>query len=176
MIWCDQINLLSISMSKYLISSFSFDCSPIILMFSFMVTFLLFFQNTTRSTLRDSLFESSQLALKYCLVVLHMRYISVLRGHCLFWPLVLYYLDMIQTTAIQSLLAHDFLVLKLSFFGQQCYWSLCRRGTEIQVLYPTDLYLSTVSLQFEQSVINICTKIYNVDKNYKDLVWHIFYW
>ena len=49
-------------------------------------------------------------------------------------------------------------------------------GTEIQVVYPTDLYLSTISLQFEQSVINICTKIYNVDKNYKDLVWHIFYW
>ena len=115
LIWCDQVNLLSISMSKYLISSFSFDCSPIILMFSFMVTFLLFFQNTTRSTLRDSLFESSQLALKYCLVVLHMRYISFLRGHCLFWPLVLYYLDMIQTTTIQSLLAHDFLVLKLIF-------------------------------------------------------------
>ena len=45
-----------------------------------------------------------------------------------------------------------------------------QRGTEIQVVYPTDLYLSTISLQFEQSVINICTKIYNVDKNYKDLV------
>ena len=43
-------------------------------------------------------------------------------------------------------------------------------GTEIQVMYPTDLYLSTILLQFEQSVINICTKIYNVDKNYKDLV------
>ena len=25
-------------------------------------------------------------------------------------------------------------------------------GTEIQVVYPTDLYLSTISLQFEQSV------------------------
>ena len=49
-------------------------------------------------------------------------------------------------------------------------------GTEIQVVYPTDLYLSTILLQFEQSVINICTKIYNVGKNYKDLVWHIFYW
>ena len=43
-------------------------------------------------------------------------------------------------------------------------------GTEIQVVYPTDLYLSIMSLQFEQSVITICTKIYNVDKNYKDLV------
>ena len=49
-------------------------------------------------------------------------------------------------------------------------------GTEVQVVYPTDLYLSTVSLQFEQSVINICAKIYNVDKNYKDLVWCIFCW
>ena len=39
-----------------------------------------------------------------------------------------------------------------------------QRGTEIQVVYPTDLYLSTILLQFEQSVINICTKIYNVDK------------
>ena len=28
-------------------------------------------------------------------------------------------------------------------------------GTEIQVMYPTDLYLSTILLQFEQSVINI---------------------
>ena len=37
----------------------------------------------------------------------------------------------------------------------------------IQVEYPTDLYLSKILLQFEQSVINICTKIYNVDKNYK---------
>ena len=37
-------------------------------------------------------------------------------------------------------------------------------GTEIQVVYPTDLYLSTISLQFEQSDINICTKIYNADK------------
>ena len=45
-------------------------------------------------------------------------------------------------------------------------------GTEIQVVYPTDLYLPTISLQFKQT----CTKIYNVDKNYKDLVWHIFYW
>ena len=43
-------------------------------------------------------------------------------------------------------------------------------GTEIQVVYPTDLYLSIISLQFEQSVITICTKIYNVDKNYKDLI------
>ena len=63
LIWCDQVNLLSISMPKYLINSFSFNCSPIILMFSFMVTFLLFFRNTTRfhlSTLRDSLFQSSQ--------------------------------------------------------------------------------------------------------------------
>ena len=48
--------------------------------------------------------------------------------------------------------------------------------TEIQVVYPTDLHLWTISLQFEQSVTNICAKIYNVDKNYKDLVWHIFYW
>ena len=40
-----------------------------------------------------------------------------------------------------------------------------QRGTEIQVVYPTDSYLSTILLQFEQSVINICTKIYNVDKN-----------
>ena len=39
----------------------------------------------------------------------------------------------------------------------------------IQVEYPTDLYLSKILLQFEQSVINICTKIYNVDKNYKYL-------
>ena len=43
-------------------------------------------------------------------------------------------------------------------------------GTEIQVVYPTGLYLSKILLQFEQPVINICIKIYNVDKNYKDLV------
>ena len=42
--------------------------------------------------------------------------------------------------------------------------------TEIQVVHPTDLYLSIISLQFEQSVITICTKIYNVDKYYKDLI------
>ena len=58
LIWCDQVNLLSISMPEYLVNSFSFNCYPIILMFSFMVTFLLFFQNSTRfdlPTLRDSL-------------------------------------------------------------------------------------------------------------------------
>ena len=42
-------------------------------------------------------------------------------------------------------------------------------GTEIQVMYPTDLYLLILSPKFEESAINICTKIYNVDKNYKDL-------
>ena len=40
-------------------------------------------------------------------------------------------------------------------------------GTEIQIVYPTDLYLPTISLQFKQT----CTKIYNVDKNYKDLTY-----
>ena len=40
-------------------------------------------------------------------------------------------------------------------------------GTEIQIVYPTDLYLPIISLQFKQT----CTKIYNVDKNYKDLTY-----
>ena len=44
-------------------------------------------------------------------------------------------------------------------------------GTEIQVVYPTDLCLSKISLQFEQSVyIYLHQHFYNVDKNYKDLV------
>ena len=48
LIRCDQVNLLSIGMPKCLLWKFFFYCSCIILMFSLMVTFLLFFQNSTR--------------------------------------------------------------------------------------------------------------------------------
>ena len=49
LIRCDQVNLLSIGLPKCLLCNFFFFyCSHIILMFSFMVTFLLFFQNSTR--------------------------------------------------------------------------------------------------------------------------------
>ena len=48
LIWCDQVNLLSIGMPKCLLWKKFFYCSCIILMFSLMVTFLLFFQNSTR--------------------------------------------------------------------------------------------------------------------------------
>ena len=62
------------------------------------------------------------------------------------------------------------LEITLKYVLQRVTEAYVQGGSEIQVMYPTDLYLSTISLQFEQSVINICTKIYNVDKNYKDLV------
>ena len=58
-----------------------------------------------------------------------------------------------------------------------CYWSLCpREHWDPGCVSNWFVYLATISLQLEQSVINIYTKIYNVDKNYKDLVSHIFYW
>ena len=58
-----------------------------------------------------------------------------------------------------------------------CYWSLCpRKHWDPGCVSNWFVYLATISLQLEQSVINIYTKIYNVDKNYKDLVSHIFYW
>ena len=44
-----------------------------------------------------------------------------------------------------------------------------QRGTEIQVVYPTDSYLSAISLQFEQSVIFV-PKFTMLTKNYKDIV------
>ena len=68
------------------------------------------------------------------------------------------------------------LEINLKYVLQSVTEAYVQRGTEIQFMCPTDLYLWTILLQFEQSVISICNKIYYVDKNYKDLVWHIFYW
>ena len=43
-------------------------------------------------------------------------------------------------------------------------------GTEIQVVYPTDLYLLTISLQFEQSIYKYLHQNLQCRQNYKDLV------
>ena len=65
-----------------------------------------------------------------------------------------------------NVLVYVWLLLKLMFKGA------LRSVLCIQLICIFQQYRYNLNNQF----INICTKIYNVDKHYKDLVSHIFYW
>ena len=60
----------------------------------------------------------------------------------------------------------------VAWMSRNCYWSLCPRGYW-DPGFVSNWFVSSNNIATIWTVINICTKMYNVDKNYKDLVWHI---